>query len=50
MQQFMGQFAQRVGFIIGLQQNGKLTEEEAYSKIKILWKKLKKVYKKGTHG
>jgi hypothetical protein len=34
-------FAERVGLIVGLQGNGKMTQEEAYSQIKRVWKALK---------
>ena len=34
-------FADRVGLIVGLQSNGKLSQEEAYSQIKKLWKDVK---------
>jgi hypothetical protein len=34
-------FADRVGLIVGLQSNGKLSQEEAYSQIKKLWKDIK---------
>ncbi len=36
------EFAQRVSLICGLETGGKLSSEEAYYKIKDLWKKLKK--------
>ena len=35
------EFAQKVGYIVNLQTAGKVTSEEAYEKIKALWKKLK---------
>jgi len=35
-------FAERVGLIVGLQGNGKITQEEAYAQIKKIWKSLKK--------
>lgn len=35
------EFAQRVGYISALETNGKLTPEEAYKQIKVLWKQLK---------
>jgi len=35
------EFAQRVGYISNLQTNGKLSPEEAYTQIKMLWKNLK---------
>ena len=34
-------FAERVGLIVGLQGNGKITQEEAYAQIKGIWKNLK---------
>jgi hypothetical protein len=34
-------FAERVGLIVGLQGNGKITQEEAYAQIKRIWKNLK---------
>lgn len=34
-------FADRVGLIVGLQSNGKISQEEAYSRIKRLWKEIK---------
>jgi hypothetical protein len=34
-------FAERVGLIVGLQGNGKITQEEAYAQIKRIWKTLK---------
>ena len=34
-------FADRVGLIVGLQANGKLSQEKAYAQIKQLWKELK---------
>ncbi|MEB3235189.1 MAG: hypothetical protein VKM98_07165 [Cyanobacteriota bacterium] len=34
-------FADRVGLIVGLQSNGKLTQEQAYSQIRKIWKELK---------
>jgi len=40
------EFAQRVSFICGLETGGKLSSEEAYYKIKHLWKKLKKSKRK----
>jgi hypothetical protein len=39
------EFAQRVSYIANLQTNGKLSPEEAYSEIKILWKQLKQAKK-----
>ncbi len=34
-------FAERVGLIVGLQGNGKISQEEAYAQIKKIWKALK---------
>ena len=34
-------FADRVGLIVGLQSNGKLSQEEAYTEIRKIWKDLK---------
>lgn len=42
------EFSQHVGFICGLEANGKLTPYEAYSQIKRLWKELQKT-KKGLN-
>ena len=39
--QNLEQFADRIGLIVGLQANGKITQEEAYEQIKSLWKTLK---------
>ncbi|WP_448534378.1 DUF7219 family protein [Parathermosynechococcus lividus] len=36
------EFAQRVSYICGLETGGKLPPQEAYNKIKALWKQLKK--------
>lgn len=35
------EFAQKAGYVVNLQTSGKITSEEAYRQIKILWKKLK---------
>ncbi len=35
------EFSLRVGYISSLQTNGKLSPEQAYQKIKFLWKQLK---------
>ncbi len=35
------EFAQRVTYICNLETNGKLSPEESYQRIKILWKQLK---------
>ena len=34
-------FAERVGLIVGLQGNGKISQEEAYAQIKCIWKDLR---------
>lgn len=34
-------FADRVGLIVGLQSNGKISQERAYSEIRKIWKDLK---------
>lgn len=34
-------FAERVGLIVGLQSNGKLSQEKAYAEIRKIWKELK---------
>lgn len=34
-------FADQVGLIVGLQANGKMTQDQAYAKIKKIWKGLK---------
>ena len=34
-------FAERVGLIVGLQSNGKLSQEKAYAEIRKVWKELK---------
>ncbi|WP_254938137.1 hypothetical protein [Cyanobium sp. Morenito 9A2] len=39
--QNLEQFAERVGLIVGLQGNGKVSQEEAYAEIKAIWKSLK---------
>ncbi|QEY33380.1 hypothetical protein EVJ50_04860 [Synechococcus sp. RSCCF101] len=39
--QNLEQFAERVGLIVGLQANGKISQELAYDQIKSLWKELK---------
>lgn len=33
-------FADRVGLIVGLESNGKLSQEEAFAQIRMLWKTL----------
>ncbi len=39
------EFAQRVSYISNLQTGGKMSPEEAYDQIKILWKNLKRTKK-----
>lgn len=39
--QNLEQFAERVGLIVGLQGNGKVSQEQAYAEIKAIWKTLK---------
>jgi hypothetical protein len=34
-------FADRVGLIVGLQSNGKISQEDAYAQIKKIWKEVK---------
>jgi hypothetical protein len=34
-------FADRVGLIVGLQSNGKMSQESAYTEIRKIWKELK---------
>lgn len=34
-------FADRVGLIVGLQSNGKISQEQAYKNIKKLWKEIR---------
>ncbi len=34
-------FAERVGLIVGLQSNGKITQDQAYDQIRAIWKELK---------
>jgi hypothetical protein len=41
----MFQFATQVGNIVGLETGDKITEDEAYKMIKVLWKELKQVRK-----
>ena len=36
------EFATKIGFICGLESNGKLTADDAYRQIKGLWKQLKR--------
>lgn len=44
----LGEFSRRVGIIVSLEINGKVSQTEAYGKIKNLWKQLKKS-KKGLN-
>ncbi|MDB9373172.1 DUF7219 family protein [Nodularia sphaerocarpa] len=44
------EFAQRVGYISNLETSGKLTPEQAYKKIKVLWKQLKRSKKQLSIG
>lgn len=39
------EFAQKVSYICNLQTGGKLSPEDAYQKIKVLWKQLKRTKK-----
>ncbi|MCP9915674.1 hypothetical protein KBZ13_04150 [Cyanobium sp. ATX 6F1] len=39
--QNLEQFAERVGLIVGLQGNGKVSQEQAYAEIKAIWNSLK---------
>ena len=34
-------FAERVGLLVGLQSNGKVSQEQAYAEIRKIWKDLK---------
>ena len=34
-------FAERVGLVVGLQSNGKMSQEQAYDEIRRIWKDLK---------
>ena len=45
-EQKLGQFADKIDIIVGLEIGGKLTTQEAYDQIKELYKKLKKSHKK----
>ena len=36
------EFATKIGFVCGLESNGKLSADEAYKQIKELWKRLKR--------
>ena len=39
--QNLEEFADRVGLIVGLQSNGKVSQEKAFEQIKSMWKSLK---------
>ncbi|MCT0214500.1 hypothetical protein [Synechococcus sp. CS-1327] len=39
--QNLEQFAERVGLIVALQGNGKISQDNAYAEIRQLWKELK---------
>lgn len=39
--QNLEQFADRVGLIVGLQANGKISQEHAYDEIRQIWKQLR---------
>ena len=39
--QNLEQFADRIGLIVGLQANGKISQDKAYEQIKVLWTTLK---------
>ena len=39
--QNMETFAERVGLIVGLQSNGKISQDQAYAQIRKLWKSLR---------
>jgi len=39
--QNLEQFAERVGLIVALQGNGKVSQDRAYTEIKQIWKRLK---------
>ncbi len=38
----LDEFATKVGFIVGLESNGKVSAEDAYQRIRKLWRGLKK--------
>ena len=42
----LGQFADKIDIIVGLEIGGKITSEDAYQRIKQLYKQLKKSHKK----
>jgi hypothetical protein len=43
----LAKFGDRVSIIVGLSLGGKLDEKEAFNEIKIMYKDLKKLYKRG---
>ena len=44
------EFAQKVGYITSLETSGKISSQEAYSQIKLLWKQLKQSKKELNIG
>lgn len=38
------EFAQRVGYISNLSANGKLSPEESYSQLEVLWQQLERIH------
>jgi hypothetical protein len=36
------EFSQRIGYICGLETNGKITPEASYQEVKLLWRQLKR--------
>ncbi|MDF5733307.1 MAG: hypothetical protein PUP92_36315 [Rhizonema sp. PD38] len=44
------EFAQKVGYITSLETSGKISPQEAYSQIKLLWKQLKQSKKELNIG
>ena len=44
------EFAQRIGYICGLETSGKISPEEAYEQIRSLWKQLKHAKKELAIG
>ena len=41
LHQILESFAERVGLVVGLQSNGKVSQEQAYAEIRRIWKDLK---------
>lgn len=39
------EFAEQVGLIVGLQSNGKLSQDQAYSRIKRLWQQIQESHR-----